>query len=173
MSQLGDAMGRMFGGTRASFREELAALKREHGTVTALARALGVDRRTIQRWDSGKIHTPRPATAEKVHRGYRDVVSRGRGRSDRDVTVSFTQQGRHGRQRQRQVTGDRLDLAPGTMRAAREAFVTAGPEAAAAAFVKGIGDDWYHDLFEEDLTGEGEEPDDAVSDPSPTGVSVS
>lgn len=161
-------MDRLFsGGSGGSFRDQLTALKGEYGTVTALARGLGVDRRTIQRWESGKIREPRPGHAEAVGREWREKTAR-RGPSDRDVTVSFTQAKKSGGARRRQVDGRSLGLDEGTMNHARQAYIAAGPEAAAAAFVDGIGDDWYHEMFEADLAGEGVLADDSASDPTPT-----
>ncbi len=172
MSSLGRGMDRLFsGGEGGTFREQLAALKAEYGTVTALARGLGVDRRTIQRWESGKIRAPRQSHTEGVGRAFREKRARS-APGDADVRVSFTQQKKGGGTRNRQVDGHALGLEPGTMDSARRAYIADGPEAAAAAFVDGIGDDWYHEMFEEDLTGEGEGDDASVSDPTPTVGSV-
>lgn len=174
MSNIGDAMGRLFGGPPATFRQQLTALKREHGTVTAAARALGIDRRTFQRWESGAIRHPRAASTDRVGSAYRSATARARPvPGDDTVSVAFSQRKKGGGERQRRVDGRHLDLRPGTMDAARRAYIAEGSEAAGAAFVAGIGDDWYHDLFEEDLTGEGMEADETASDPHPGSVSVS
>jgi hypothetical protein len=173
VSNLGDGFGKLFGGGDASFREQLSALKKEYGTVTAMARGLGVDRRTIQRWESGKIRQPKAAHTEGVGRTYRETRVRNRSvPNDGNVTVSFSQAKKGGGTRQRTVTGYRLDLEPGTMDHVRRAYVAHGKEGAAAAFVAGIGDSWYHEVFDDSLTGEGDAVDDTVSDPTPTGVSV-
>lgn len=175
MSSLGDAFGRMFGdGGGDSFREQLASLKDEFGTVTALARGLGVDRRTIQRWESGAIRQPKTSHTDAVGRTYRETRVRDHGRTvtDGSVTVSFGQAKKGGGTRRRTVTGPRLDLEPGTMDQARRAYVAHGKEGAAAAFVAGIGDSWYHEVFDDELTAEGDQVDDSVSDPTPTGIAV-
>lgn len=175
MSSLGDGFDRLFGGAGSgSFRDQLSALKEEFGTVTALARGLGVDRRTIQRWESGAIRQPKTTHTESVGRTYRETRVRDHGRtvSDGSVTVAFGQAKKGGGTRQRTVTGHRLNLEPGTMDQARRAYVAHGKEGAAAAFVAGIGDSWYHEVFDDELTGEGDQVDDSVSDPTPTGVSV-
>lgn len=173
MSALGDAFGSMFGGGSESFREQLSALKQEYGTVTALARGLGVDRRTIQRWESGAIRQPKASHTEGVGRTYRETRVRNRATPNDDtVKVSFSQAKKGGGTRERTVTGSRLNLEPGTMDHARRAYVAHGKEGAAAAFVAGIGDSWYHEVFDDSLTAEGDMVDDSVSDPTPTGVSV-
>lgn len=160
-------MSNLFGGDSASFGDQLRALKQEYGTVTALAKGLGVDRRTIQRWETGAIRAPKASTAEKVGREYRDKRSQGRVvPSDSNVKVGYSMGGKKGRgTRKYTVDGTHLDLRPGTMDQARKAFVVGGGEAAAKAFVDGIRDDWYHDHFEDDLRGEESDTDSELTSP--------
>lgn len=173
MSNIGDALTRLFSGGPANFTEQLAQLKSEHGSVTAMARELGVDRRTVQRWESGTIRTPRPATHENVGRAWRDATSKDRRLpSDQGVQVGFTQRRKGGGGRSRAVSGEQLGLRGGTMSSSRSAYVEGGGEAAASTFVGGIEDNWYHDVFDDDVKGEGKTPDDSSSDPRPSSVSV-
>lgn len=48
--------------------------------VAAAAKALGVTPRTVQRWVSGEIRTPRPAKAREIDRRARQAATTKRGR---------------------------------------------------------------------------------------------
>ena len=176
MSNLGRAMGQMFGGESASFGEQVRALKQEYGTVTAMAKAVGVDRRTVSRWENpdGRtgIRSPMGASAEKVGRAYREALSKSRViPSDSNVKVTYGMPGKGGRARRSYtVDGQHLDLRTGTMDQARQAFVVGGGEAAAKAFIDGIQEQWYHDSFEDDMNRQGESDEINSPDTFPSAI---
>lgn len=148
MSALGDAFGARLTG-RAQRPEEFRAwmneLREREGSVTAAARAAGVHRTTWQRWQNGKIGTPKQDTVERlatVTRSGRLVTNRPTNSTFRVTTV-----GNDGRTRN--LGADNLKLKPGTMARVERAYIEGGQERAAAEFRNGIGDPFYRKYMTE------------------------
>jgi len=135
MSGLGNWVARTVG-PPATVPQMMADLLREHRTVTAAARAVGMDRRTWQRWATGYVRRPSPAKVERMRAGHDTAVLR-----DADVRLEVTDRDTD---RHRVLDAERLSLRPGTMAAvAAEYRATGDQERAARVFLAGVGDDWY------------------------------
>jgi hypothetical protein len=141
VSALADQLARQINGGNGSIRDALSALRDQLGTVTAAAKAAGIDRRTFQRHMTGKIRSAKPGTAERVR-----LAAKG-------VSVKWSYDGR-----ERNLSfggGSHLKLKPGTPAAIAAAHDRGDREGMAKAFIDGIEDDWYHDAL--DATYEGDD----------------
>lgn len=154
MSRLADSLVRQIAGSPASsLHGLLGELRARFGSVTAAARAAGIDRRTWQRYESGAIRSPKAATLDRLNQTARQA----RIRDGVDVSrlhVDFRYAGRT-----RRLTDANLNLAPGTGQAMTSAYLAGDHEGVAQAFIDGIDDGdpdgWYHgqftDAYENDL----------------------
>lgn len=146
MSTLADILiAQMASGEQpAGLRERLADLKQRYGTVTAASRAAGIDRRTWQRMESGRTHTPKPATIEKLGMAFRESQVKERNFGAGSIHFQLQYDGRP-----RALDASNLKLAAGTAEAMAAAYAAGDEEGVARRFIDGIGDDWYHDRIED------------------------
>lgn len=145
----------------SGLRAQMAALKEKLGSVTAAAKAAGMDRRTWQRIESGKTRSPKASTGSGVVRELRRAllggpaeVKVGWKQPGRNRTTTFTERSGSGRP-------GSTSLKPGTGDAVAAKLAQGDKEGAARAFLNGIEDPWYADMM--DLAYEGTEYDDASS----------
>lgn len=145
MSQQGDAFVRRVlkaDPTPLVFGEAVLYLRQREGSGRAAARRLGVSESSLRRW--GKGTKPKPATQQKVLETVRRLRSRPSTMGDAGVMLPVVSQDRRRGSRERDVSGQQLKLRPGTLKRAHEEWLRTGnADAAAAVFVKGIGDPWY------------------------------
>lgn len=145
MSQQGDAFVRRVlkaDPSPMSFGDSVQYLRQREGSGRAAARRLGVSESSLRRW--GKGTTPKAATQDKVLRTVRELRSRPSTMGDAGVMLPVVSQDRKRGRRERDVSGQQLKLQPGTLKRAHDVWVKTGDaDAAAAAFVAGIGDPWY------------------------------
>jgi hypothetical protein len=109
-------------------------------TWDAVARATGVHKRTLQRIASGRHASPRAGTAQRIV----DAVRAERVTVPaRDSVVLRTTD--HGdKPRERTLTARNLRLGGDTMREVADAYRSGGGDGAmVAAFLAGVGDQWY------------------------------
>lgn len=140
MSLLGDAFQRKFGGEARSFGQMLRDIEKSAGSVTGAAREVGVDRRTWQRWRSGKIGSPRPERMKRVEITSRMARMPRATPSDSDVRVNTVEPGG----RKRTLRNSNLKLDPGTMDRTRQTWIESGDkEATARTFRDGMQDEFY------------------------------
>lgn len=135
MSDLGAAVERMLtGGTGTpTFHEQLSALVAQEGSGRAAARRLGVAESTVRRWrHGGKPKQANLSAFEQVTRQLRakaftnaDIKLHTREESDRANL---------GRPREREISARQLGMDAGAAARIRDAYVSGGAEAAAAAF---------------------------------------
>jgi len=123
-------------GEPAPYRIWMRALTRL-GTWRAVAAAFGVSESTLRRW---RRHQARPSPDKVTAMRRWDRASRMRARlpAEKDLTLSWEFDGRH-----RLTPGGNLRLRPGTLAAARDAWIQQGPTGGVAAFLAGVGDYWY------------------------------
>jgi len=145
MSALGDGLARFFGrgGDVGGWREQLRAVIADNGgNITHTARALGVHRTTVQRWNRGAA-SPGERTRDVLSQAVREANA---PRLDTD-TLQFQTEGGDGRNR---VLGGKSQVRV-TDQAAKNAraewVVTGDAEAAAKELWKGIRDPFYKDYF--------------------------
>lgn len=127
----------------ADFRAQLGELKRHYGTVTAASKALGIDRRTFQRWESGAIRTPKPERREGVERAVRQARVDQAAVSTAQLKVNWKYDGRT-----RPLTTNNLQIQAGTIDAMKDAYVRGDTEGVARSFIDGITDPWYFDQLD-------------------------
>ncbi len=156
MTRLARQLARQLSGGRAipaDFRAQLAELKARYGTVTATAKALGMDRRTLQRYETGAIRTPRPATLEHIEQATRQARVDQAAVATNQLVVEWKYDSRT-----RKLTTTNLDLRPGTLESMKRAYVRDDQEGIARAFIDGVGEPWYHqmldDSYDTDVRGE-------------------
>lgn len=150
MSGLGDFLQSKFveSGNGGSFLDHVNEMVGRHG-VTGASKELGVDRRTIQRWRSGKIRNPKPPTVNKVERARRGSRIRANPPTESTLIINTTEPpDAKGRTRHRQLRGTQLKLRDGTLIAVQQAYVETGDkEVMARTFLGGIGDAFYKDFL--------------------------
>lgn len=163
MSGLGDFLQRQFveSGNGGSFLDHVNEIIRRRGSVTGAAKELGVDRRTIQRWKSGTIRTPKAVTRNKVEKVVRGSKIRGSAPTESTLRINTTEPpDKKGRVRHRQLRGTQLKLRTGTLDAVKQAYVETGDkEVMAKVFLGGIGDAFYKDFLSKDVEEGGAEID--------------
>ncbi len=164
MSILGDKVARaMEPQLPSGLRAQMAALKEKLGSVTAAAKAAGMDRRTWQRIESGKTRSPKASTGTGVVRELRRVLL-GEAKPA-EVKVAWKQPGRNRTttftERSGSARAGSTSLKPGTGDAIGASLARGDKEGAARAFLDGIEDPWYADMM--DLAYEGTEYDDESS----------
>lgn len=147
VSALGDGFTRLFSGAgrpEPTFHEQMDAIEHRAGSVTAAAKEVGVDRRTWQRWRTGKIANPK---AERLLRvGLTARMARLPRDLPTDATVRLRTEG--GAKRTNNLGAGNLKLAPGTMDATtRTWLITGDGEATQRTFRDGVGDEWYRDTY--------------------------
>lgn len=131
--------------TPMSFRQKAEELRRTVG-VSKGAEIAGVDRRTFQRWfekwNAGKDHHPRQRSLDAVDLGVRLAWT---AREVPDFGWAIQVNDRNDPRRStRTVSMAQLKLYPGTMERVAEVYrATGNAEAAAAAFLAGVGDRFY------------------------------
>lgn len=109
---------------RMSLRGVMLALRGIAGTVTEAARLAGMDRRTWQRWESGKVHTPTPSKVDTMRAALRRAradeqrpsLTAARGRLVIKGTIGISNDVREGR---------KLDLSSYFSTGTRESIVDA------------------------------------------------
>jgi len=160
VSALGEGLARLFGRGAAAadigWREQLRAVIADHGgNITHTARALGVHRTTVQRWNRGAA-TPGARTQDLLGQAIREATA---PRIDTQ-TLQFQTEGGDGRNRVLSGKGQ-VRVTDQAARNARAEWVTTGdPEAAALELWKGIKDRFYRDyLGDEDFGTEYDEID--------------
>jgi hypothetical protein len=142
VTSLGDAVAKMVGGDRpvGDWRTQRGELVAHHGSVAAAARAAGIPRRTWRYWTereaAGKTPKPKPAALEAL----RGALWESRAIPEAEVRLETRDRAD---ERPRIITNGNLDLSPGTMQRVARVFGTSGQEAAAQAFLAGIGVDFY------------------------------
>jgi DNA-binding transcriptional regulator YiaG len=145
MSQQGDAFVRRVlkaDPAPMTFGQSVQYLRQREGSGRAAARRLGVSESSLRRWDRGT--KPKAATQQKVMETVRRLRSRPSTMGDAGVMLPVVSQDRRRGSRERDVSGVQLKLRPGTLQRAHETWLKTGnADAAAAVFVKGIGDPWY------------------------------
>jgi len=125
-----------------SFDGALTYLRQREGSGRAVAKRIGVPESTIRGW--GKGATPRAATRQRVIETVREARTRPSLLGDPGVLIPVVSQDRKRGSRERDVSGAQLGLRAGTLAEVRRIWVKTGnADAAAAAFVAGIGDPWY------------------------------
>lgn len=150
MTSLGDWVYRTLTGRTepaplGPFLDQLTELRAKTGSVAGTARAAGLPRRTVRYWFDrlklGKVAQPKPGTLEKLSAAVR--ASRLSPARPGDTDVVLNTRDRY-RGTPRTIRADQLGIRPGTMdKVAAEWVRTGDPEAAAAVFLKGVGDSWY------------------------------
>lgn len=140
-----EMLGDRFDAPLGSWHDQRAELERRHGSVRAAAAAAGIPRRTWRYWSEriaeGKTVRPKQGTLDLLS----GAVRAGR-HSDvtADDAVVIRATDRDDPTRDRTLTGAALRLAPGTMqRVARVYAATGDAEAAGAAFLAGVQDQFY------------------------------
>lgn len=162
MSGLGDFLESKFvqAGNGGSFLDHVNEMVGRMG-VTGASKEMGVDRRTIQRWRSGKIRNPKPPTVSKVERARRGAQIRANAPSESTLTIRTTEPpDKKGRVRHRELRGTQLKLRAGTLDATKQAYVETGDkEVMAKTFLGGIGDAFYKDFLSKGVEDGGAEID--------------
>lgn len=162
MSGLGDYLKSRFveAENGGSFLDHVNEMVRNLG-VSGAAKDMGVDRRTVQRWRSGKIRTPKAPTRSKVERATRGARIRANAPSESTLTIRTTEPpDRKGRVRHRELRGTQLKLRPGTVDATKQAYIDTGDkEVMARTFLGGIGDAFYKDFLSKGVEEGGAEID--------------
>lgn len=102
-------------------------LRQEYGSLVRAAKEIGVDRRTLQRWEATgggrRTSKPKHETEAKVRAAVRRLISeRPRDQlSDTKVLLETTDKDVR-RRKPRQINGRQLNLQPGTMARVEAAF---------------------------------------------------
>ena len=125
-----------------------------------LARETGIPESTLRRWEKGQRPERKSgAAAGYAEQRYEQLIGAHRhliavpSMMDRwranDMRFTLTNFPEHGRTTTRTVSGDKLDLSPGTGDRIVAAFLRGDDGAAARALVAGIRDPFYEQVFDE------------------------
>lgn len=134
-----------------------------------LARDTGIPESTLRRWERGARPTMRDTERRygqllAAHRhltAVPDMIERWRRHEMRFTLTGFPE---HGRTTNRTVSGEKLDLAPGTGDRIVNAFLAGDDHRAARALGDGIRDEFYDAVFHEWLDDEDLRAEHADSD---------
>lgn len=146
MSDIGDRLEKILTGQdmtsapRATLREKLAELRDHYGSGRKAAAAMGINESVFRRALSGQTKAPKPATAGAAEQVIRSLGARQI--SNADLKIPVTPKGGAGRARELKATNLRI-TDPGAAEKIRQAYVSGGKEAAAAVFLKLVGDQHY------------------------------
>lgn len=146
MSKLAEILVKQLAGTAVpvSYQAALGEIRQRAGSGRKAAGIIGVNESTFRRMLSGQTRTPKAATLEKARQALRVLRDRDTGLAQRDLRITWEYDGR-----QRTVGPGSLRLADGTVESMRAAYIKGDREGVARAFIDGIGDQFYHDRFEE------------------------
>jgi hypothetical protein len=140
--------------TPSTFTRDVQYLRQRGGSGRAAARLAGVNESTLRRWARGS--TPKQGTAQRIAATVRELRSRPSRLGDKGVLVTVTSHERKRADRTRAISGAQMKLKPGTLERAHNIWVSTGDaDAAARAFVAGIGDPWYRANLGRSLTPRG------------------
>lgn len=141
MSKLGDQLARQLPPTPQppSTLGMLADLRAHFHTVTKAAAEAGIGRRTWQNIESGASRRPSRRSAERIESAWRATQPR----AVETLHVEFLYDGRT-----RHVGEGALKLAAGTRERVQAALDAGDRDQAAAEFLDGVRDTWYHDRLE-------------------------
>jgi DNA-binding XRE family transcriptional regulator len=122
-------------------------LRQEYGSLSEAAKRIGVDRRTLQRWEAtrgGHRTQPKSDTVIKVRAAVRKLVqARPHGPTDTNITLVTTDKD-DSRRRPRHISGRQLQLIPGTIARVDELFRNgAEPATIARTFVDAVRTQFY------------------------------
>lgn len=140
----------------ADHRAQMGMVQARYGSNRKAARAVGVDERTWRRWLAGS--TPRPTTAVRLAQGAQTL--RAEGVRFNFQSLQAIQRQRGARDRTRTITALGLNWDPAANRAVEAALRRGEWGEAARAFLAGIRDWQYQDLFRETFDADGEVGDD-------------
>ena len=125
-----------------AFKTQLNMAHRKAGSWKAAAANLGVSESTLRSWRNGshRPSTGKRATVEEYTRGQRKTSTRRviEQMDPAHLELAFTYNKSHAT-----LTANNLRLRPGTMPKVFRALLGGDEQGAAAAFIAGIGDDWY------------------------------
>lgn len=162
MSQQGDAfVRRVLKGdpTPLTFDENIRYLRLTAGTGAGAARLAGKAESTLRGWATGR-RRPSARSQADIAAKVRELRSHPSKMGDAGVMLPVISKDRKRGRRERDLSGVQLDLAPGTLAAAHEIWVSTGDShAAAKRFVEGIGEPWYHDRLNAAMDEEAEYAD--------------
>lgn len=129
--------------------DQLAELTRRYPSERRMAAALGIHRKTLYRWkhprDNPRAKGPKASSVNRIAMLAREArLSPGRP-TDASITVSVVDRGPDRNSgRPRTLNARQLRIRAGTMARAADAYVRTGdPEAVAAVFLAGVGDQFY------------------------------
>lgn len=127
---------------RGSRFDMLRSILGREGSETKAARSIGIARATLHNILTGRTRNPKTSTIDRITGAFRTGQIKHPLPSDSAITLKCYDNRDPGRERT--LSGERLLLADGTVQRAAEAWVRTGStEAVAAAFIRGIGDEWY------------------------------
>jgi DNA-binding XRE family transcriptional regulator len=126
-------------------------LRQEYGSLSEAARQIGVDRRTLQRWEAtrgGRRTSPNSDTVIKVRAAVRKLIQqKPHGPTDTNITLVTTDKDAPRRQ-PRHISGRQLQLQPGTMAHIDDAFRKgADPATIGKIFVSRVQTQFYRNYL--------------------------
>lgn len=161
-------------GGRDTFGAKLAAIREQYPSRRAMAKGTGIPETTLRRWDSqGLTSKGQAANAGRLDAAYRAailnraIMERWRANG---MVIHVAGVPDHNRTINRSVNANQLRLRPGTGDKVVDKFMAGDNAGAAAAFVAGIGDEWYRKFMFGDWL---DDTDVGSDEPSDYDVSVS
>lgn len=141
-------------GGRDTFGGKLEAIRATYPSRKAMARGIRIPESTLRRWEregvSSKVLAARAGTVDAAYRAAilnRAVMERWRANGMVIHVTGVPLKGGSNRSGTRSLDKDKLDLKAGTGDKVVDKFMAGDNAGAAAAFVAGIQDQWYHDVM--------------------------